>query len=175
MTGWLIGPLRGGVKVLVGDDSSSQVAFGVAIGVVIGLLPKATLVAVFFGVLLCALRVNKAAGIAAAAAVAPLAPLLDSFTHKLGYKVLTLPSLQPTFAWLYDAPLGPWWGLHNTVVCGSLLVGLYVSYPVFLIARSLVERLRPRLVKWLLRFRVARLLLGADVTGRIGATFGATA
>lgn len=168
MSDWMIRPLRGLLDALLGCDSAGQVAAGVAIGVVLGLLPKATLLAVLVGVLLCALRVNKAAGITAAAVVAPMAPMLDGFTHKLGLKVLTLPSLQPAFAWFYDTPLGPWWGVHNTVVCGSFLLGLYLSYPVFLASSAAVERFRPGLVRLAQRYRLGRVLLGAEVSSRLG-------
>ena len=173
MGGWLTGPIRGAAKVLLSNESSGQIAAGVALGLMLGLAPKATLTAVALGVLICALRVNRAAAFGVAAAVAPLAPMLDSFTHKLGLKVLTLPSLQPTYAWLYDAPLGPWWGLHNTVACGSLLVGLYLSYPLYLATRATVDRLRPGVVRWLLRWRATRWLMGVDVTTRLGSSLGA--
>lgn len=172
MSDWLFSPLRATLGVLLANDSSRQIAAGVAIGFVLGFVPKMTLLALVLGVLLCALRVNKAAGLLTAAAVGSLAPLADAFTHKLGLKVLTLPSLQPTYAWLYDAPLGPWWGLQNTVVCGSLLVGLYVSYPVYLITRGLVDRLRPPVVRWALKYKFGRLLLGAQLTSRLGVGLG---
>ncbi len=173
MSDWLFSPLRAVAAILLANDSSRQIAAGVAIGVVLGLVPKATLLAVFLGVLLCALRVNKGAGLMTAAAVAAIAPLADGFTHKLGLKVLTLPSLQPTYAWLYDAPLGPWWGLHNTVVCGSLLLGLYLSYPIYLATRGTVDRVRPKAVKWILKYRLGRVLLGAQLSSRVGSAFGA--
>jgi uncharacterized protein (TIGR03546 family) len=172
MFDWLFAPLRSLVGILVANDSSRQVAAGVAIGVCLGLVPKATLVAVLLGVLLCALRVNKGAGLTTAAFVAPLAPMLDPFTHKLGLKVLTIPSLQPTYAWFYDTPLGPWWGLHNTVVCGSVLVGLYLSYPIYLVTRGLVDRIRPRAVKWILKYKLGRVLLGAQFTDKLSVGLG---
>ncbi len=172
MFDWLFAPLRSLVSILAANDSSRQVAAGIAIGVVLGLVPKATLVAVLLGVLLCALRVNRGAGMTAAALIAPLAPMLDPFTHKLGLKVLTIHSLQPTFAWLYDAPLGPWWGLHNTVVCGSLLVGLYLSYPVYLVARGAVDRLRPPAVRLILKYKLGRVLLGAQLTDKLSVGIG---
>lgn len=173
MTDWLFSPLRAVAAILLANDSSRQIAAGVAIGLVLGLVPKATLVAVLLGVMLCALRVNKAAGLMTAAAVSGIAPYADGFTHKLGLKVLTVPSLQPTYAWLYDAPLGPWWGLHNTVVCGSLLLGLYLSYPIYLSTCAVVDRLRPKAVKWILKYKIGRVLLGAQLTSRVSSAFGA--
>ncbi|MEO0531079.1 MAG: TIGR03546 family protein [Planctomycetota bacterium] len=172
MSQLFLGPLRSTVGILLANDSSRQIAAGVAIGVVLGLVPKATLLAVLLGVLLCALRVNTAAGLLTATAVASLAPLTDAFTHRLGLKVLTIPSLQPTLAAFYDAPLGPWWGLQNSVTCGALLVGLYLSYPVYLVTRGVVERLRPRAVRWILKYKLGRVLLGAQLTDRMSTGFG---
>lgn len=167
-----LGPLRATIGVLLANDSSRQIAAGVAIGVVLGFVPKATLLAVLVGVVLCALRVNKAAGLMTAAGVAALAPMTDAFTHKLGLKVLTIPSLQPTFAAFYDAPLGPWWGLQNSVTCGALLVGLYLSYPVYLVTRGVVERVRPRAVRWILKYKLGRMLFGVQLTNRLSAGIG---
>lgn len=171
MSELIFGPLRGLVGILLANDSSKQIAAGAAIGVVIGFLPKATLLAVLFGVLLCLLRVNKVAGLMMAGVVSSLAPLCDGFTHRLGMKILTAPSLQEYLANFYDAPLGPWWGLHNTVVCGSLLVGLYLTYPVYLVTRGSVERLRPRAVRWILKYKLGRILLGAELTTKLGGAF----
>lgn len=172
MFSWLLGPTRSLVTVLLANDSSVQIAGGVAMGVVLGMCPAGSLTAMAMTALLCAVRVNKTAGLVTAAAMAFAAPLADPFTHKLGLKVLTLPSLQPTFAWLYDQPTGPWWGLHNTVACGSLLVGLYLTYPVFLVTRGVVDRVRPKAVAWIMRYKLGRVLLGAQVSHRVGAAFG---
>ena len=169
LSDWLFAPLRRVVAVLVANDSNGQIAAGVAIGVVLGLLPKATLLALLFGVLLAALRVNRAAGLAAAGLTAYVAPSIDSFTHALGEKVLTAPSLQPLLAWCYDAPLGPWIGFHNTIGCGSLLLGMYLTYPAYVTTKAAVIRLRPAAVAFIQRYRLARVLLGSDLTSRLGA------
>lgn len=168
MSQWFLGSFRSVVTALLANDSTRQIAAGVTIGAVLGLLPKATLLAAFFAVALAALRVNRAAGLAAAGVVAAITPWLDPVLHWLGLRVLGVPSFQPFFAWLYDAPLGPWIGFHNSVGMGALLVGVYLAYPLYLIVRSLLDRLRPRLVRQLERYRIARLLLGADVATRWG-------
>lgn len=168
MLNLLIRPLRQTVAVLVANDSSRQIAAGVAIGVVLGLAPKTTLLAWLVGVMLAALRVNRAAGLGVAGLVSMAAPWIDPFTHKLGLKVLTVPSLQEGFAWLYDAPLGAWLGFHNTVVCGSFLLGIYLTYPVYLGTKTLTDRLRPAAIRFIQRYRLARLLLGADLSSRMG-------
>ncbi|TWT47621.1 TIGR03546 family protein [Botrimarina hoheduenensis] len=169
MSDWYFAPLRATVAALVAHDSTRQIAVGVVLGAILGLLPKATLLAAIFAFALAAFRVNRAAGLASAGFFAMLTPWLDPLLHAVGFRVLAAPSLQSSFAWLYDLPLGPWMGFHNSVAMGSLLVGLYIAYPLYLAVRSLLDRVRPRLVSWVMKYRVARVLLGADVASRWGA------
>lgn len=162
----IIRPLRSLAAVLVANDSPRQIAAGAALGVVLGLTPAGNLLSVALGVLLFALRVNRTAGLAVAAGCALLAPALDGFTHRLGEKLLATDSLQGPFAWLYEQPLGPWIGFNNTVVLGSFVLGLYLFYPCYLVARLTLDRVQAPVAAWVRRWRIARWLLGADVTSR---------
>jgi uncharacterized protein (TIGR03546 family) len=124
-------PVRRIVSALVAHDAPGQLALGFALGMVIGLVPKGNLIALSLVVLLFSLRVNKGAGLLAALIFSWLGPALDPFADKLGAHVLTAPALQSTYAALFQMPLGPWFEFHNTVVVGSLLVGLWALYPVY--------------------------------------------
>ncbi len=61
----------------------------------------------------------------------------DPFAHKLGLFALTAPTLQANYATVFSLPLGPWFGFHNTVVSGSLLMGLYAAYPVHWLVQTI--------------------------------------
>lgn len=161
-------PLRALLSVLSSNYSSRQVAAGAALGVVLGMVPKATLIAVVLGALLCALRVNKGMGLLMAALVGSFAHFADRWSHKLGLWLLTLAPMQPAYAKVYEAPLGPWWGFHNSVVMGSLLLGLYAAYPAYLVVKALVDRFRPSVVRWVTRYRLGRVLLGVELTETLG-------
>ncbi|MGL4513230.1 MAG: TIGR03546 family protein [Lacipirellulaceae bacterium] len=165
---WLTRPLRALLSVLSSNYSSRQVAAGAALGVMLGFVPKATLIAVVLGVLLCALRVNRGMGLLMAAMVGSLAHFADPWSHRLGLWLLTLSPMQSTYAAVYEAPLGPWWGFHNSVVVGSLLLGFYAAYPVYLVVKGLVDRFRPPAVRWASRYRLGRLLLGIELTATLG-------
>jgi len=125
------------VSGLLASDSPSQLAAGFTLGMVIGLVPKGNLIAVSLCVLLFSLRINKGLALAAAVLFSFVSPLADAFSHKLGLIVLGANSLQATYASVFNFPLGPWLGLNNTVVTGSLLVGLYIAYPVYWAVRTL--------------------------------------
>lgn len=125
---------RTSARVLV-HDSPNQLAAGFTLGMVLGLVPKGNLIALSLCVLLFSLRMNKGIAIAAAVAFSVFGPFTDAFSHKLGMVVLNARALQSVYASLLSAPLGPWIGFHNTVVAGSLLIGLYLAYPVFWLVR----------------------------------------
>lgn len=168
MLSLLVKPLRGAVAVLLANDSPRQIAAGVAIGMVLGLVPKGNLIALALGIVLCSLRVNRSAGLMAAAACSWLGVWLDPFCHRLGDRLLAYDRLQTTYAWLYDQPLGPWIGFNNTVVLGSLALGLYAAYPCYLAAKLLLDRFHAPVANWLKQRKIARWLLGADLTSRLG-------
>ena len=84
MVGWLLRPGRALVKALTDADSSKQVAFGFALGMLIGLVPKGNLIALALGVVLFGSRANLGAGALAALTFTWLGLLLDPISHLIG-------------------------------------------------------------------------------------------
>jgi uncharacterized protein (TIGR03546 family) len=136
-----IAPVRRVVHTLAAFHSPPELAAGFTLGMIIGLVPKGNLIALSLCVLLFSLRVNKGLGVAAAVLFSCLATSIDSFTHKLGLIVLSAESLQISYASVYSMPFGPWLGFNNTVTSGVLLVGVYISYPVYFATRAVIVRL----------------------------------
>lgn len=157
------------IAAIRGSDSPNQVAFGVALGMMIGLLPKDSLLAYFFGLFVFATSVNLLATSLSAFCFMWIAALCDPLSHQLGHFVLTYPSLQTTWLWLYEQPIVPWTRFNNTVVMGSLLVGLCCMYPVFLVSKSMFIRYAPQVNAWMVRFWLYRKIAGqqkvAELTG----------
>lgn len=168
MVNLFLRPVRIFAQVLAGNETPRQLAWGFSLGMIVGLLPKGTLLAIALAMLLCALRVNKAAGLLAVGLFSYLGAWLDEFAHHLGALVLTWPPAHNAFAWLYDKPLGPLVGYNNTVVMGQLLIGLYLFYPTYLLARVIATRVQPRVHGWLMRRKATRWLRGAEVGAQWG-------
>lgn len=147
-------------------DSPTQIAGGFTLGVVMGLLPMGNLIAIMLGCIICAVRVNKAAGCLAGFLFMWVGPYLDPIAHPIGAKLLSLPSLQEFYTWLYDMPLGPWLGFNNTVVLGIVTLGLYFSYPIFWLSYVTCLKLQPIIAKRRrdreLRKMVCQMKLGAE-------------
>jgi uncharacterized protein (TIGR03546 family) len=128
--------------LLLASTAPEQLALGFTIGMVIGLVPKGNLIALSLCVALFSIRCNKGLGLAAAVAFSFVGPWTDPFAHRIGLTVLSLESLQATYASVFKMPLGPWLGFNNTVVTGSLLMGLYVAYPVYWFTRLMFKTVR---------------------------------
>jgi uncharacterized protein (TIGR03546 family) len=161
-------PVRQLAQALVAHESPRQIALAVALGMLVGMVPKANLIAVGLGVLLFGLQVNRPAGLAALGLFAWLSPQWDAFADRVGRVVLEWPPAEATFVALYDMPLGPFLGFNNTVVMGQLLIGFYVFYPVYHLSYALTSRLQPPLRKWLLSYRAIRWLYGAEIGAQWG-------
>src|SRR5690242_14796407 len=121
--------LRRVCHALLGSNAPEQLAVGLSIGMVLGLVPKDNVVALSLCVLLVSMRCNKGIGLLAAIVFSLASPLMDNFAHRLGSSVLGIKSLQPIYASIFNLPFGPWLGFNNTVVTGSLIIGLYLAYP----------------------------------------------
>jgi uncharacterized protein (TIGR03546 family) len=160
MLSFIVRPLRTAISALLAGDSPRQLAAGFAIGMVLGLVPKGNLIALSLCVLVFSLRVNTSLALLAAVAFSWAGALLDPFANKLGLQVLGIDSMQATYASVFNLPLGPWLGFNNTVVTGSLLIGLYFAYPVYWVCLITSERLQPRMVDWVEKHRRASKTFG---------------
>lgn len=171
MSSFFLRPLRQLAQALTGNESPRQIAWGFVLGMMIGLLPKGNLLVIALTTLLCALRVNKPAGLMAAGIFSLCGFALDGLAHRVGGIVLLWEPARPVHVWLYELPLGPWLGANNTVVVGQLLLGLYFAFPAYYFAYKFASRVQAPISKWLMRFRMIRWLRGAE----FGASWGADA
>lgn len=121
------------------DRSPNQIAWGIAIGFVVGLIPKGNLTAWMFGTLFFALRVNIGAGLLTALLVASISSWLDPLTHGIGLRLLQTKFAHDSLVSWYELPLVPWLGFNNTVTLGSTVLGLALLVPLQHFAKSTVR------------------------------------
>ena len=131
-----LGIIRQFIKGLTTETEPPQIAAGVALGFLIGLLPKATLTAQLLLVLVMALRVNFPMALLTIFSVTLINPVFDRLTDPLGYALLTAPALAPLWTKLYNMPVLPWTGFNNTVLLGGLIAGLALWAPVYFAAKK---------------------------------------
>lgn len=135
MTSWLSRPIRSLRETMKFGDTPQQLALGVALGLVIGLVPKGNFMCVGLCLIAVSTRVNLGATMLSAVVFSLASPLLDPLTHRIGLKLLTWELLQPVYAVLYSVPFVAWTAFNDTVVIGSLLLGLGASAPTYWIAK----------------------------------------
>ncbi|MHC4403028.1 MAG: TIGR03546 family protein [Planctomycetota bacterium] len=158
----ILRPLRLVRRLFTAQATPRRLSLGFALGMVIGLVPKGNLIAVSLVVILLATRVNLVAGAIGVVLFSWVAALLDPLSHRIGHALLGAGFLQPTWATLYDLPLVPWTAFNNTVVLGSLLLGLWLFYPVYRLSEGACARWKPPAAEFLGRYRIVRLLTGVQ-------------
>jgi len=163
---WLT-PIRFLVEALTAESSSRQIALGFALGLIVGLVPKGNLLAIALVMVLYCLRVNLAAGLLSAILFSWVGVLTDPLTHQVGLWLLSVDALQPMWTQLYDLPLAPWTAFNNTVVLGSLVLGVVAFYPVYRLSVPVADRVAPAVRERMQRLRIVRLIWGLELAGGI--------
>ncbi|MDA8244159.1 MAG: TIGR03546 family protein [Elusimicrobia bacterium] len=128
--------IRQFIKGLTAQTTPGQIGAGIAIGFLIGLLPKATLTAQLLIVVMMASKVNIPMAVLTALGVSLLNPLLDKVSDPIGYALLTAQALKPLWTKLYNTPVVPWTGFNNTVVPGGLVLGGLLLAPVYMAGKK---------------------------------------
>ena len=139
---------------------------GVALGMVLGLVPKGNMTAACIGIVFFALRSNLGIGLLSALVFTSIAGFLDPVTHAIGAHLLQADGLHSLWTWMYNTPPLPLFALNNTVVLGSLIVGLALFYPTYRGTFKVVEKYQPQIIEFLNRYKITRWLLRAETAAK---------
>jgi uncharacterized protein (TIGR03546 family) len=147
-------------RTVKGFDTPRQLALGVTFGMLIGLVPKDSLFPYALGIIAMLSTGNLLCVAVSAVAFSWLSPMLDPVSHQMGAWVLTFDPFESTWAALYQMPFVPWTRFDNTVVTGSLLLGLMLTVPVYSISFRCFEKFGSPIFKAVSSSRAARWLIG---------------
>ncbi|WP_018274203.1 TIGR03546 family protein [Teredinibacter turnerae] len=151
------------LKALNSEAGPWQIAFGIALGAIVGLTPFFRLHNVIIIFFVLVLRINISSFIASFLLFSGFAYLLDTTMVALGEQVLTAANLQAMWTALYNSPLGPISQFNHTLTMGSLLVSL-IAFPVILFASRVgVVLYRNRVLAWVNRFQLVRVLKASKI------------
>ncbi len=131
-------------RAIAGRKYPHQLAWAVAFGLLLGVVPHGNLLAVAVLVVVLSLKLNHAMAALTAVGVSFVATWLDPYSHQVGDYVLTHPSIRETAIAAWQLPLIPWTDLNNTVVMGSFLIGVAALVPIFVITYPVFRMLAPR-------------------------------
>lgn len=152
------------IKVLHSAASPSQIAWGFALGTILGFTPLWSLHNSIILILLIILNVNIASAMLAFLLFSFFAWLLDPVFLTIGFFVLVdITSLKSLWTCLYNAPIAPFTRFNNTIVMGSLLFSLVLLVPNYLWFKWFVFRYRDSWNEKIKKWKITKILLGNKI------------
>lgn len=136
----------------------SQIAAGLALGMMLGFTPLWSLHNLLVLFFICILRINTSAILLSFALFSGLAYLLDPVFIQVGEWVLTYPDLAPLWTSLYQQDLWRLAHFNHTLTMGSLVVSLILLLPLFFIGKLLIIKYREKLLAWVMKSRLVQTL-----------------
>jgi len=146
------------IKLLNADGDPRAVAGGLALGMILGFLPKFGLLGLMLIVLILFVNVNFSAALVGAALFSGVAWIGDPFFNRVGEIFLNAPPLQNIWTALYNTPFVPWTRFNNTLVLGGFFVGLIGVVPAFFIFRWSLLKYREKVLAAVGRWKITQAL-----------------
>ena len=133
------------IAILSKNRKPNHIAWGIAIGIMLGLIPKDNLVVLSLVVVLACMRVNQLAACCTAISLSFLAGWFYPLTNYVGSLLLSQPRIANGIVYLYQIPMLPWTCLENSLVMGGIGVGLSAILPTYVICRWAIFKARQKL------------------------------
>ena len=125
-------------KSLNSNSNPGEIAHAAAIGVLLGMVPKNNMLWYGLFIFFLFVRINKGVYFLVILGMSLIVSRFDVFFDSLGYYILTLDAAKPYYTKLLDIPFVAFTNFNNTIVMGSLVTGLVMYIPVYLVARFII-------------------------------------
>jgi uncharacterized protein (TIGR03546 family) len=154
-----------------------DIAHAVSLGLILAFVPKGNLLWPFLFVFTFFIRSNKGAFFLSMILLTFVAPLVDPLFETVGYGILSFGPLQGAYAAMYQTPFIGLTKFNNTIVAGSLAVGILLYVPVYLLFMFLVntyrKKIQPKIVNSkiyiaFLNFPIIKQIVNAPSLGDFG-------
>ena len=150
--------LKNIVTILQSEISPNQVAWGFALGSIMGMTPFSALHGFAVFVLILMLNVNISSATLAALLFSFIGMLLDPLSDKIGhYLLVSNQSLTPFWTNLYNTPVIPFTKFNNTIVLGSFALSLLLFLPAFFACRKFIVMYRARWKDKVAKWKIMKL------------------
>lgn len=161
---FLIKYIQSLLSTLNADVSPNEIAAGVAMGAVMGLVPKSNLIALSLWALIMIFRINFSMATASVVIFTGVSQISDRWTEPFGYWLLTgVPALKPLWTWLYNLPIVPFTNFNHSVVLGNAATGVILFIPIFLAAKIGVIKYRTQWKDKILQWRIMQALKASKI------------
>ncbi|WP_294428125.1 TIGR03546 family protein [uncultured Treponema sp.] len=159
-------------KALNANVNPGEIAHAFSCGILLGFMPKNNLLWYIVFVFIFFIRINKPMYLIMVLIASTFAPVMDNLFDNVGYALLTVPSLADFFGMLLEIPFVAFTKFNNSVVIGSLIVGLILYIPMYALGRVLVFLWRKHIAQAIrhtkLAKTIAKLPLLSKIAGMVG-------
>ena len=151
------------IKALGSNASPNQLAFGFAMGMILGLTPFWNIHNILVIFLIAVINVNISSTFLGLAIFGLLAPIFDRVFHSFGLSILQMEPLEGMWNTMYDNTFFVLTRFNNTLVIGSLIISLILFVPAFfgfkIFSKYYQEKLHPKVEKW----KITKILKGSKI------------
>ncbi len=148
------------ITALNSNAHPGDIAHAVSCALLLALVPKGNLLWPFLFFLTIFMRMNKGAFFLAFVLFSFAVPFADVVTERVGFAFLRTEALRPAFAAMYDVPFVGLTRFNNTMVAGSLAIGLLAYAPAYWLSRAFVAFWRSKLQPLVVKSRLYKAFRG---------------
>lgn len=139
------------------DKTDFQIALGISVGMLLGLIPVTTLHWFLLLVPVFILRMNLLATLLSTLIFSFLSLMASAPIEAFGFWTLTSPkALIPFYVKAYHSPIIPFMAFHHTNVMGGTFVGILLFAPLLWFSQRMVHKYRASLHAFWLSTRIQR-------------------
>lgn len=143
-----------------GIDNSRQLALGVAIGAMIGLVPKDNLLFLALLAILILSGANLLTGAVSVFVTSIIGANLQDWLHQVGQTVFGWEPIMIPISDFMQQPYAAWTRLDNSIVLGALTVGVTIVLPIYLASFVVFEKYRQQLERVFTDSRLSTWIVG---------------
>lgn len=150
------------LKVLNSNAEPLEMSLGLCLAMIAGLTPLMSPHNLIVLLAVLILRVNLSAFLLGLGLFSGIAYALDPLFHRLGLFVLTLPSLENLWTFLYNITLWRLEHFNNSIVMGSLVTSLVLFIPAFWLFGLLIRKYRAHVLQWVMKSRFMKVVTASN-------------
>jgi uncharacterized protein (TIGR03546 family) len=151
------------LKALNSDASPWQLAFGIMLGMMMGLTPFIGLHSLIIVFVVLFFRVNLTTFLLAYALFSGLTLLLNPLMANIGEFLLVASDLNELWTSLYNSTFGQLTQFYHTLTLGSLLCSLILAPFILVSSKILVVQYRVRFMLWVNKLKIVQFVKGSSL------------
>ena len=152
------------LSILNGEISPRQIAAGFAFGALMGLIPIQGLLPLFLLFIGFLININIPMMFVGTAVFKIISFFIDPLANQIGFQLLVnVAGLKDLWTTLYNAPVFPYSLYNNTIVLGSLIVGLILLFPLYWLASKGVVSYRTTFRERILKLKVVQVFKASSL------------